>query len=50
VFGEIPYTTYGEKTPAQNALFLFIPDSYFRGWALDNKMKRVRRKPFLGFP
>jgi hypothetical protein len=36
VFGEILHTTLSEKTPVQNALSLFIPDSYFRGRALNN--------------
>jgi hypothetical protein len=34
VFGKILYTTLGEKIPAQNALFLFIPATYYRGWTL----------------
>jgi hypothetical protein len=36
VFGKILHTTDGEKIPAQNALFLFIPATYFRGWTLFN--------------
>jgi hypothetical protein len=31
------YTTYCEKKLLQNALFLFIPGSYTRGWTLTNK-------------
>jgi hypothetical protein len=34
--GAIVYTTLSLKIPAQNALFLFRPDSYDRGWTLAN--------------